>query len=194
MSFYVAVISPFIAEARQKQMHQNNGHRRHVKPSLVPPPSLPPTETPPIEIETPPTETPPTETPPIETPPTETPPTETPPTETPPTETPPTQTPPTETPPIETPPTETPRTETPATGTPWAPPNPYDIGVPAALPPTGYVIPPYKPHGCHYPCMDSNDCDGPCTVCCWNNTCCYDWPEDPPSYVSLSPNSNIRFL
>ena len=140
----VAVISPFIAEARQKQVHQNNGHH-HVKPSPVPPPLLSPTETPP-------------------------------------TETPPTETPPTETPPTETPPTETPPTETPATGTPWAPPNPYDIGVPGPDPPPGYVIPPYQTHGCHYPCMDSNDCDWPCTVCCWNNTCCYDWPEDPPMF------------
>ncbi|KNA04484.1 hypothetical protein SOVF_199300 [Spinacia oleracea] len=63
--------------------------------------------------------------------------------------------------------------------TPPPPFDPYNIGTPAVGPPPGYVFPPYQTHGCHYPCTDSNDCDWPCTVCCWNNTCCYDWPELP---------------
>ncbi|XP_048497793.1 uncharacterized protein LOC125496361 [Beta vulgaris subsp. vulgaris] len=53
--------------------------------------------------------------------------------------------------------------------------NPYGGGAPVNSPPWYETAPPYVPHGCGYgPCVDSNDCDWPCTVCCWNQTCCYD--------------------
>ncbi|XP_010671182.2 leucine-rich repeat extensin-like protein 5 [Beta vulgaris subsp. vulgaris] len=59
----------------------------------------------------------------------------------------------------------------------FAPQPAYDIGTPAELPPPGYEFPPYQIHGCGYgPCMDSNDCDWPCTSCCSNHTCCYEEP------------------
>ena len=55
-----------------------------------------------------------------------------------------------------------------------APKPPYDIGVPADLPPPGQEYPPYQVHGCGFPCFDDNDCDWPCTACGANNTCQYD--------------------
>jgi len=55
-----------------------------------------------------------------------------------------------------------------------------DIGVPYGYvsPPPGYQAPPYQPHVCGWPCKDSNDCDGPCTLCCYNphgnSFCCHE--------------------
>ncbi|KNA04483.1 hypothetical protein SOVF_199290 [Spinacia oleracea] len=50
---------------------------------------------------------------------------------------------------------------------------------PAPASPLAPAPPPYQIHGCGYPCSDSNDCDWPCTLCCWQNqTCCYDLPMD----------------
>uniref|UniRef100_A0A803MQL9 Uncharacterized protein n=1 Tax=Chenopodium quinoa TaxID=63459 RepID=A0A803MQL9_CHEQI len=58
-----------------------------------------------------------------------------------------------------------------------------------ALEPTD-GIPPYQIHGCGYLCSDSNDCDWPCTVCCRNQTFCYDEPfivSDPFPTLPPSP-------
>ncbi|XP_021760563.1 uncharacterized protein LOC110725381 [Chenopodium quinoa] len=61
---------------------------------------------------------------------------------------------------------------------------------PASEPTDG--VPPYQIHGCGYQCSDSNDCDWPCTVCCANQTCCYDEPyiiSDP--FPTLAPSPSV---
>ncbi|XP_021859035.1 uncharacterized protein [Spinacia oleracea] len=68
-------------------------------------------------------------------------------------------------------------------------PPPAPTEAPASAPNEG--IPPYQIHGCGYPCSDSNDCDWPCTVCCANQTCCYDEPfvvSDPYPLPGPSPS------
>ncbi|XP_021765832.1 leucine-rich repeat extensin-like protein 3 [Chenopodium quinoa] len=159
---FTSFLSPFIAEARQKQGHHINKGHHHVKYSPLPsPPSLAPTPTPAPNGGTPPSlsSAPPQSStypdqPLLDAP----------------------------SPP---PPEEEQDDEI---ITPPPPYDPYNVGTPSEYP-TPYDpynvgtpsvdVPAYKPHGCKYNCTDSNDCDWPCTVCCWNGTCCYDWPELP---------------
>ncbi|KAL2921541.1 Helicase SWR1 [Bienertia sinuspersici] len=65
-------------------------------------------------------------------------------------------------------------------------PSPLPLIVAAPTPTDGEEVPPYQPYGCGYPCSDSNDCDWPCTLCCANQTCCY---EDSTSTIFPQPSS-----
>ena len=66
------------------------------------------------------------------------------------------------------------------------------ISTPPLPPPApAPAIAPYQIHGCGFKCSDSNDCDWPCTVCCANQTCCFEepfiLPPPPPPPPVLSP-------